>query len=765
MNANHRPSGLKTTGSPGAAHRMTAVLLLVIAWSIAPNNAAAQEDAKEQAAKKQAARQEKQATPASPAAVPDDSRLAAPKDLNGYFPFKPYTSRPQWDQRAEQLRRQLLVATGLWPMPERTPPRAVVHGKVDRDQYTVEKVILESWPGHYVTGNLYRPKGKRGKLPAVLCPHGHWTDGRFYDAGEASLKNQIQSGAEKHDPSGRYPLQARCVQLARMGCVVFHYDMLGYADSVQIPQSVAHGFRDRRPQMEGAKDWGFYSPQAEMHLQSILGLQTYNSVRALDWLCELADVDATRIGVTGASGGGTQTFMLCAVDPRPAVSFPAVMVSTAMQGGCTCENCSYLRIGTGNIEIAALIAPRPLGMTAANDWTKEMETKGFPELREHYKLFGLPENVTLAALTQFDHNYNYPSRAAMYEWMNKHLRLGHSTPIVEENFKPLSRDEMSVWNDEHPKPSGDAVGEAYERKLLAQMTSEALRQYTALRPDPKRPESLKEFERVIGGAWDTLIGRKLPEQGAVTFAADMREQKDGFTIVRGLVSHQEAGEKIPIAALLPDESRDKSVIWLSERGKQAIFEDDGKPIPAVKKLLDAGIPVVGVDLLLQGDYLGEPDAQKRLNIEHPRHYAGVTYGYNYPLFAKRVHDVLSVIAAIRDRRGDNANIYLVGFGPAAAWAAAAAAQSDDAVTGLFVDTSFRFADVEQLSSPHLLPGAVKYGDVDALTALARPKSLVLFGTKDSGTAQATAALRGGKTKITLRGGDVALHAATAITDD
>ena len=124
-----------------------------------------------------------------------------------------------------------------------------------------------------------------------------------------------------------------------------------------------------------------------------MGLQTYNSIRALDWLSELPDVDPARIGVTGASGGGTQTFILCAIDHRPAVAFPAVMVSTAMQGGCTCENCSLLRVGTGNVEFAALMAPRPLGMTGANDWTKEMATKGLPELKAHYAMLGVPDKV------------------------------------------------------------------------------------------------------------------------------------------------------------------------------------------------------------------------------------------------------------------------------------------------------------------------------------------------------------------------------------
>jgi hypothetical protein len=97
-----------------------------------------------------------------------------------------------------------------------------------------------------------------------------------------------------------------------MGCVVFIYDMVGYADSVQI----AHG-PGFRPDMNTRENWGYFSPQAELRLQTMMGLQTYNSIRTLDWFLELPDVDPRRVAVTGASGGGTQTFILCALDPRP----------------------------------------------------------------------------------------------------------------------------------------------------------------------------------------------------------------------------------------------------------------------------------------------------------------------------------------------------------------------------------------------------------------------------------------------------------------
>jgi hypothetical protein len=159
-----------------------------------------------------------------------------------------------------------------------------------------------------------------------------------------------------------------------MGCVVWQWDMLGNSDSQQLSPNLVHGFAKQRPEMNTVENWGFFSPQAEAHLQSVMGLQTLNAIRSLDFLLSLPEVDPERIAMTGASGGGTQTMLLAAIDPRVKLSFPAVMVSTAMQGGCTCENASLLRVNTGNIEFAALFAPKPQGMTCANDWTKEMST-------------------------------------------------------------------------------------------------------------------------------------------------------------------------------------------------------------------------------------------------------------------------------------------------------------------------------------------------------------------------------------------------------
>ena len=313
--------------------------------------------------------------------LPSDVRLTAPKELEGYFPLAVPKSRAEWEQRAEGVRRQTQVSQGLWPLPERTPLNAVIYGLIDQGDYTVEKVYFESLPGFFVTGSLYKPKNKSGKLPGVLSPHGHWAEGRFHDAGRVKARQDIVKGAERFENGGRSPLQSRQVQIARMGCVAFHYDMLGYADSQQLGMELVHRFAKQRPEMNTPENWGLFSPRAEAHLQSVMGLQTWNSIRALDFLLVAAGGRCQSHRGQRGQRRRHANVLLAAIDPRVTLSFPAVMVSTGMQGGCTCENCSVLRVGTGNIELAGLFAPKPQGMTAAKDWTQEMETKGFPELK------------------------------------------------------------------------------------------------------------------------------------------------------------------------------------------------------------------------------------------------------------------------------------------------------------------------------------------------------------------------------------------------
>jgi dienelactone hydrolase len=664
-----------------------------------------------------------------------DARLGELRSLNSYFPFEPSETPQQWAERKQGLRRHLLVSLGLWPMPSRTPANPVIHGRVDREDYSVERVYFESFPGFYVTGSLYRPKGRTGKLPGVLCPHGHWANGRFYDTGEAKIKEEIAAGAERFEEGGRSPLQARCVHLARMGCVVFHYDMIGYADSVQISQAIAHGFRKQRPEMNVRQRWGLFSPQAESHAQSVMGMQTFNSIRALDFLLELPDVDPQRIGVTGASGGGTQTFILGALDDRPHVAFPAVMVSTAMQGGCTCENCNLLRVGTGNVEFAAMFAPRPLGLTAADDWTKEMQTKGFPELQRHYGLLGAADNVTLKPDLQFGHNYNLVGRTAMYELFHRVLRPGGDAAEQERDYRRLSIEEMTVWTAEHPKPP---TGPEVERDVLEWWSKDSDAQLARLTPRDR--DTLAEYRTVVGGALESIIGRALPGPGESSYEQVVEREHEQLTIMAGLLSNPRHNESIPVAFVHPKNWNGRVAIWLAGKGKSSLFGDDGLPKEAIQKLVSAGVSVVGVDLLYQGESLpdGQPVTETRTvdqdrKPNEIREFAGYTFGYNPTVFASRVHDVLSVLALVKHHELQPKRIDLVGVDGLGPVAVVAAALARDALGKVAIDTrGFRFGELSNYRDVDFLPAAAKYGDLPGLMALIAPRPLLVAGEATHG---------------------------------
>ncbi len=650
--------------------------------------------------------------------LPQDSRLEPLQDLNGYFPMEVPASRSAWARRAENVRRRVLVSQGIWPMPTRTPLAAVVHGRQEHGGYSIEKVSFEAMPGFFVTGSLYRPTDNRpGKRPGILCPHGHWSNGRFYDNGEESAKGQIAEGAEKFLQSARSPLQARCIHLARMGCVVFHYDMIGYADSTQISFEIAHRFATQRPGMNSATEWGLFSPQAESHLQSVMGLQTWSSIRAVDFLLTLKDVDPDRLAVTGASGGGTQTFMLAAVDPRLKVAMPAVMVSTAMQGGCTCENASCLRIGAGNVDFAALFAPRPLGLTAADDWTREMETKGFPQLKGLYQLVGREEDVMLAANTQFQHNYNLVSRVAMYGWMNKHLGLGYDEIPAETEIDFQDAESLTVWNDDHPRPAG---GDKFEKGLLEYWHNDTQQQLDNLVPRGRK--SLARYRDVVGAAIDTVVGAGLPRPTAIEYQQLAKVDKGDYLQIGGVLNIDTYGGQLPVLFLYPKEWNQQTVIWLSEQGKGGLLDDQGNPREGIQTLLARGTTVMGVDLLFQGEFLADGKPIKRTRrVANTRQAAAYSFGYNPTLAAHRIHDILSVISYVRNHETNPEKVSLVALDATAPLAIAARAQARDAVDQLAVQTSgFRFGTVDDIHSPLFLPGGAKYHDLPGMLAVAAP---------------------------------------------
>lgn len=505
------------------------------------------------------------------------------------------------------------------------------------------------------------------------------------------------------------PKVARAVTLARLGNVVLLFDMIGYADSIQLSYQLAHRFAKQRPEMEGKKSWGLYSTQAELRLQSVMGLQTWNGIRALDFLASLPDVDPKRMAVTGGSGGGTQTILLGALDSRPIVGFPNGMVSTSMQGGCTCESCCLLRVGTGNVELAALFAPRPQGMTAADDWTKAMMSDGYPELQKLYALYGKKGNVVCTDLTHFKHNYNYVSRGLMYNWFNRHLNWGHQEPVIEQDFKLLSIEEHAVWNAKHPKPEG---GDAYERKLTKWIANRDTKLVKKMSGDQLRL------------AWGSLIGRKVPAFKEITREKIDEFKQDGYIEFLDILRLKEHGESLPVVSLYPTKKwNGRVIVWLDGKGKDGMFDAQGNPVKEVMEMLEAGTSVVGVDLFGQGEFLekGKPEASARV-VKNPREFAGYSFAYNHTFFARRVHDAMSLISWVSGFEEEKPQeVMLVAKGGIEPVAMAALSQVEGIKSVRLENNRFRFANLKSYRDPNFLPGAVKYGDLPGLMKLSRAK--------------------------------------------
>lgn len=386
-----------------------------------------------------------------------------------------------WKARAQYLREHILASAGLLPMPEKAPLTPSIFDDTVHADYIVSKVYFESLPGFLVTGNLYRPVGT-GPFPAIVSPHGHWTYGR------------LENTATTSGP-------ARAIGLARQGFVVFTFDMVGYADSQQLP----HTFGGPREHI-----WGL----------SLAGLQLWNSIRAVDFLETLPYVRRDAIGATGESGGGTQTFLLAAVDDRIAVAAPVNMISLHMQGGCLCENAPGLRLDTTNVELAAAIAPRPLLMVSATgDWTKETLEAEYPAVRSIYGLFGAEDRVH-AVRIDAEHNYNKASREAMYAWMARWLQKARpDVQLSERSFtvEPL-QNLLVFFNRARPANMVD------EATLTTNWIAAAKRQLR----DSARPLQAPLLH-ALGFGNERLAGAPVIQRPTVLIAAPDRELERALT--------------------------------------------------------------------------------------------------------------------------------------------------------------------------------------------------------------------------------------------
>ena len=330
-----------------------------------------------------------------------------------------WDDRESWEARASQIRQGIIDGMQLDKMPEISGQfNAIIRDRKAMDGYLVENIAIQSFPGFYVTGNLYLPVMEREKYAAILSPHGHLQNKRF-----------------------THYVQKRGATLARMGAIVFAYDMVGYGECDQV--------NHRMP--------------------IALLLQTWNSKRVLEYLLSRPDVDPERIGMTGGSGGGTQTFALTAIDDRITASAPVVQVSAHFFGGCVCESGMPVHKSknhqTNNVEIAALCAPRPLLLVSnGNDWTRNTPRVEYPYIQKVYALYDAEHKAENVHLPLEKHDYGFSKRAAAYNFFSHHLGLNSRNVPYDDGYDEsfvtvLPAELLKIFTDENPRPANSLEGD------------------------------------------------------------------------------------------------------------------------------------------------------------------------------------------------------------------------------------------------------------------------------------------------------------------
>src|SRR6202158_227812 len=574
--------------------------------------------------------------PADPRYLPArDARLDVRTLDTPRTPFH-YESRANWEARATRLRQQVLCAAGLWPMTERSPLRAQIFDRIEGGNFSVEKVYFESYPGFFCTGNLYRPQGGEVKapFPGILCPHGHWNYGRLEHS--------------PHEPNG-CSVPQRCMTLAMQGYVAFAYDMVGYNDSFQVPHYYQHD--EKAP-------WALTPDGLRLWLWGIsqLGLQLWNSIRALDFLVALPDVDSERIAVTGASGGGTQTFLLTAVDERVKVSAPVNMISHFMQGGCLCENAPNLRIDTDNMELGALAAPRPVLMVSATgDWTRDTGRIEYPAIAAIYELFGARSRLAHEQFP-FQHNYNRSSREAVYRffarWLSKEPAKSAPATIEEKGEFHIDPGHLLVFARRTP-PAGAVDARELTENLLATYRDQLEK------ARPAGPEQLKEYRRKFGPVYRTALMVETPSADDLRWwrvDSEGQQGSDGVNWLRVILGRASVGDRIPSTLVRPARKPRLAALIAHPEGAQVVLGSPASPTPLERELARRSCLVLAINAFQTGAAL---DSARKMEGNYFSTYTRTDD-------TERVQDILTALAYLEVAWGLH-EILVIGHGQAGLW--------------------------------------------------------------------------------------------------
>jgi len=610
--------------------------------------------------------------------------------LVGYFETmcepKPFLMRTgaKFKSHQRDLRQKLLACAGLAPLPKRVPLNVHYSPALDHDWCTVRRVAYQLWPQVYGTGLLFMPKKfPKRPAPAILCPHGHWKNGNAHPE-----------------------VQKRCLVLTRMGYIVFSPAQNHYED-----------------------------PMLGVSNQTLM---IWNNIRALDLLGSLREVDRTRIGVTGCSGGGLQTQMLVALDDRvkaaTIVGLTCDYREIVFPGAahCECNHFPNIMRHTDEPELSALGLPTPVQYLTMNDWTRSFAQNNHPTIRRLYELNGRPDR-TDCHYEPTPHSYDQSKRERMYGWMEKWLRgKGHGEPAPEPEVTTFPVETLLNLKAQTPGDKGFShISRVYEKQS----------RYVAPKITSRMP--WQSYRDRMRAALRELLGKPVaPAQTAVKVVAS--EQRHGVTIERVLCP-SEANIVIPAAVLRPSESRGKLpvVILCDERGKQAALARSGAD--SVFVLARNGTLVVLPDVRFAGElslrtmtgltaslttFKPCSPLRERKPDQFDAAWQRNAMLWGRPLPGMAATDLRAVVDYVFARPDADASAVSLVARDNLAAASLFAAALDDRIASLDVD--FKGRCFEKRNLP-LVPFVLRHGDVLQWSALLATRRLTLAGVpKEAG---------------------------------
>ncbi len=483
------------------------------------------------------------------------------------------STKPDVEKRRAYTRQKMIEALG--GLPERTPLNARTVAVLDRGDYKIEKVIFESQPRFYVTANLYLPKSGTAPYPGILFPLGH------------------EEGAKAHSA-----WQQVLVSLAKKGFAALAWDTLGQGERVQLYD----------PDFGESKLVRSTTEHTVMGIQCLLigdSLARYtiwDGMRALDYLVSRPEVDATRIGCTGNSGGGTHTAYLSALDDRIKVAAPSCFLTSWRRlletiGPQDAEQClpPWLENRLDHPDFVHAFAPKPyLILSAVRDFfsiTGARET--YAEAKRLYGVLGAPEQLSMVEADD-GHGYTKPRRLAAYRWFSRWLK---GTEDTESEPEVTIASESDLWCTQTGQVATELGGETVvtlNQKRVERLLPKRAEWSSQAQLESYRKEIEKEARRLSGIA---ATGKSTGNQTVPVSSFGVIE-RPGYRIEK-LIYESEPGIKVPALLFVPSgpEGRKPAVVFVHGRGKAADAGAGGD----VEQLVRTGQVVLSVDVRGMGE--------------------------------------------------------------------------------------------------------------------------------------------------------------------